>query len=209
MRRSMHSVYRLCTYTFLSSSRTEKFFFPTIGRTQLKTFFSQKKLSLSALMHRKRTQLTNVDLVILKGREGKRERGRESKLFLKYDFPFLFQVVMCVTVCLAYPQGKAPSSPAVASKKSDGFSKPKLDGYFQYVNVPAPKEYEFGWNRGNPNHFISRYEQSKEHKFRTRVIIQLSLSHPLSFKPSCDTRFQRAFTACCCVFKEINLVGSN
>jgi hypothetical protein len=32
------------------------------------------------------------------------------------------------------------------------------------------KEYEFGWNRGNPNHFISRYEQNKEHKFRTRVI---------------------------------------
>ena len=22
------------------------------------------------------------------------------------------------------------------------------DGYFQYINVPAPKEYEFGFNRG-------------------------------------------------------------
>jgi len=43
------------------------------------------------------------------------------------------------------------------------------DGYFQYINVPAPEEYEFGFNRGNPNHFISRYEQSKDHRFRTRV----------------------------------------
>ena len=43
------------------------------------------------------------------------------------------------------------------------------DGYFQYVNVPAHKEYEFGWNRGNPHHYISRYEQAKDHRFRTRV----------------------------------------
>jgi hypothetical protein len=35
--------------------------------------------------------------------------------------------------------------------------------------VPAHKEYEFGWNRGHPNHYISRYEQSKDHRFRTRV----------------------------------------
>ena len=30
-----------------------------------------------------------------------------------------------------------------------------------------------------------------------------------SKKPRCHTRFQRAFTACCCVFKVITLVGSN
>ena len=53
--------------------------------------------------------------------------------------------------------------------------------------MPAPKEYEFGFNRGepfernflcssnilpcpgNPEHFVSRYEQSKDHRFRTRV----------------------------------------
>ncbi|XP_063850521.1 uncharacterized protein LOC135094396 [Scylla paramamosain] len=43
------------------------------------------------------------------------------------------------------------------------------EGYFQYVNVPAHKEYEFGWNRGNPHHYISRFEQAKDHRFRTRV----------------------------------------
>jgi len=42
-------------------------------------------------------------------------------------------------------------------------------GFFQYVNVPGHKEYEFGWNRGNEHHYISRFEQSKDHRFRTRV----------------------------------------
>eukprot|EP00091_Calanus_sinicus_P006191 TRINITY_DN16797_c0_g1_i1.p1 TRINITY_DN16797_c0_g1~~TRINITY_DN16797_c0_g1_i1.p1 ORF type:complete len:144 (-),score=21.45 TRINITY_DN16797_c0_g1_i1:65-451(-) len=51
---------------------------------------------------------------------------------------------------------------------SAGYGK-QPDGYFQYVNVPAHKEYEFGWNRGSPEHYISRYEQSKDHRFRTRV----------------------------------------
>jgi len=30
-----------------------------------------------------------------------------------------------------------------------------------------------------------------------------------TIKLNCDSRFQRAFTACCCVFKEITLGGSN
>ena len=30
-----------------------------------------------------------------------------------------------------------------------------------------------------------------------------------SVKARCDTRFQRAFTQCCCVFKEITLVDLN
>merc|ERR1711894_4647 len=51
----------------------------------------------------------------------------------------------------------------------DGGSAKTPGGYFQYVNVPAHKEYEFGWNRGNPKHYISRYEQNKDHRFRTRV----------------------------------------
>ena len=47
----------------------------------------------------------------------------------------------------------------------------KYDGYFQYANVPGNDEYEFGYNRGNPSHYTSRYEQSKDHRFRTKVII--------------------------------------
>merc|ERR1712243_180421 len=56
--------------------------------------------------------------------------------------------------------------------KSEGYGKDlggKYDGYFQYANVPSPYEYEFGYNRGNPAHFTSRYEQAKEGRFRTKV----------------------------------------
>ncbi|KAK8732056.1 hypothetical protein OTU49_007164 [Cherax quadricarinatus] len=67
-------------------------------------------------------------------------------------------VVVAVLLCVmgsaqGYPQG--------------GYKQP--EGFFEYVNVPGHKEYEFGWNRGNPHHFISRFEQAKDHRFRTRV----------------------------------------
>jgi hypothetical protein len=42
-------------------------------------------------------------------------------------------------------------------------------GYFQYVNVPSHKQYEFGYKRGNPKHNTARFEQAKGHRFRTRV----------------------------------------
>ena len=31
------------------------------------------------------------------------------------------------------------------------------------------QEYEFGWHRGNPGHYTSRFEQGMDHRFRTRV----------------------------------------
>merc|ERR1712018_208418 len=70
---------------------------------------------------------------------------------------------LCVFICAAYAFPR-PQQP----RADPGYGK-QPDGYFQYVNVPAHKEYEFGWNRGHPNHYISRYEQSKDHRFRTRV----------------------------------------
>ena len=39
--------------------------------------------------------------------------------------------------------------------------------HFKYLFVF--KEYEFGWHRGDPLHFTSRFEQGKDHRFRTRV----------------------------------------
>ncbi|XP_043233501.1 uncharacterized protein LOC122387402 [Amphibalanus amphitrite] len=56
---------------------------------------------------------------------------------------------------------------AVVACQDGGYKEPQ--GYFQYLNVPAHKQYEFGWKRGNPHHFIGRYEQAKDHRFRTRV----------------------------------------
>lgn len=77
---------------------------------------------------------------------------------------------VCVALSAAYP---SPQSNEFAQERDGGHHAPSYgkqpDGYFQYVNVPAHKEYEFGWNRGNPHHYISRYEQGKDHRFRTRV----------------------------------------
>lgn len=42
-------------------------------------------------------------------------------------------------------------------------------GFYQYVNVPSPFEYEFGFNVGNSNHYVSRFEQFKNTAFRTMV----------------------------------------
>ena len=81
----------------------------------------------------------------------------------------IFNFLQCVFAVLiaavsAYPRPQSP----IARDGAPSYGK-QPDGYFQYVNVPAHKEYEFGWNRGHPNHYISRYEQSKDHRFRTRV----------------------------------------
>ena len=63
----------------------------------------------------------------------------------------------------------------VACALADEYKPPayekKYDGYFQYANVPGESEYEFGYNRGNPTHYTSRYEQAKDGRFRTKVRI--------------------------------------
>merc|ERR1719346_277857 len=73
----------------------------------------------------------------------------------------LLCIFALIAATYAFPRPQAPKSAPSYGKQPDG--------YFQYVNVPAHKEYEFGWNRGNPHHYISRYEQGKDHRFRTRV----------------------------------------
>ncbi|XP_057368926.1 uncharacterized protein LOC130689983 [Daphnia carinata] len=65
-------------------------------------------------------------------------------------------------------------SAVVAAVIADGEYAPpayekKYDGYFQYANVPGKDEYEFGYNRGNSQHNRNHYEQSKDHRFRTKV----------------------------------------
>jgi len=45
----------------------------------------------------------------------------------------------------------------------------KLRGFFQHANVPAEGEYDFGFNRGNADHHVSRHEQYKKDNFRTKV----------------------------------------
>ncbi len=47
-----------------------------------------------------------------------------------------------------------------------------------------------------------------EHLEFTYCIVFTNLDN-VTFKLRCDERFTHAFTACCCVYKEITLVGSN
>ncbi|CAB4070357.1 unnamed protein product [Lepeophtheirus salmonis] len=63
----------------------------------------------------------------------------------------ILSVLLFIVCVSSFPQNR--DSPVSYSKQPDGF--------FQYVNVPAPNEYEFGWNRGNAKDYISRYEQSR------------------------------------------------
>ena len=59
---------------------------------------------------------------------------------------------------------------SAASRRSSYGPNDKPEGYFQYVNVPTDYEYEFGFNRGNAHHTVSRYEQSRGHTFHTKVL---------------------------------------
>ena len=76
-------------------------------------------------------------------------------------------------------------SAVVAAVVADGEYAPpayekKYDGYFQYANVPSQYEYEFGYNRGNAGHRRNHYEQSKDHRFRTKVCHRLLIPFSIS-----------------------------
>jgi len=46
------------------------------------------------------------------------------------------------------------------------------DQYFQYINVPAHKVFEWGYRRGiDPHHFREEYLSQKDHTFKAKVSI--------------------------------------
>ena len=79
-----------------------------------------------------------------------------------------FQGAVCATLvatvsCFPYPQGPLPI-PRPGSDGSYGG-----DNYFQYINVPAQKTFEWGYRRGNPNHNREEYLSQKDHTFKAKV----------------------------------------
>merc|ERR1711996_7986 len=50
---------------------------------------------------------------------------------------------------------------------ADGYG--KQDGYFQYINVPKHKQYEWGYRRGNENHNREQYLSLKDHTFKSKL----------------------------------------
>merc|ERR1712200_135655 len=67
---------------------------------------------------------------------------------------------------LPFPQGPGAGAP-IPIPGADGYG--KQDGYFQYINVPALKTYEWGYRRGNPDHNREEYLSQKDHTFKAKL----------------------------------------
>jgi hypothetical protein len=65
---------------------------------------------------------------------------------------------------MAFPQGGIP----IPQLGKDGhYGK---EHYFQYINVPAPKTFEWGYRRGNdPEHFREEYLSQNDHSFKAKL----------------------------------------
>merc|ERR1712042_67798 len=67
---------------------------------------------------------------------------------------------------LPFPQGPGAGAP-IPIPGADGYG--KGDGYFQYINVPAHKTFEWGYRRGNPDHNREEYLSQKDHTFKAKL----------------------------------------
>ena len=65
----------------------------------------------------------------------------------------------------SYPRPQAPTGPLPIPR--EGSYGP--DNYFQYINVPAHKTFEWGYRRGNPDHNREEYLSQKDHTFKAKV----------------------------------------
>merc|ERR1712226_354865 len=66
------------------------------------------------------------------------------------------------------PQGPGPAGPLpIPRPGSDGSY--AGDNYFQYINVPAHKTFEWGYRRGNPEHNREEYLSQKDHTFKAKL----------------------------------------
>ena len=75
---------------------------------------------------------------------------------------------MCATVVAAvsgFPRAQGPEGPLPIPR--EGSYGP--DQYFQYINVPAHKTFEWGYKRGNPKHNREEYLSQKDHTFKAKV----------------------------------------
>merc|ERR1712186_254471 len=67
---------------------------------------------------------------------------------------------------MAFPDGPAGPLP-IPRPGSDGSY--AGDNYFQYINVPAHKTFEWGYKRGNPKHNREEYLSQKDHTFKAKL----------------------------------------
>jgi len=81
-----------------------------------------------------------------------------------------------VAVSLAFPHPQGPPPPGPPGPEGGiAFPRPGANGeyaagdFFQYINVPAHKVYEWGYRRGNPGHNREQYLSLKDHTFKSKL----------------------------------------
>lgn len=78
----------------------------------------------------------------------------DSKILCLFCLTFVF------ALSAAFPQVPVPAP------KAGGYAP---DHYFQYINVPKHKVYEWGYKRGNKDHFREEYLSQKDHTFKAKL----------------------------------------
>merc|ERR1712111_65865 len=77
---------------------------------------------------------------------------------------------VCATVIASvssfpFPQAPGPNGPLPIPREGQYGA----DNYFQYINVPAHKTFEWGYRRGNPHHNREEYLSQKDHTFKAKL----------------------------------------
>merc|ERR1712073_203179 len=75
--------------------------------------------------------------------------------------------VLCTLVVSvsSFPRPQAPTGPLPIPREGSYAG----DNYFQYINVPAHKTFEWGYRRGNPDHNREEYLSQKDHTFKAKL----------------------------------------
>merc|ERR1711944_2992 len=70
---------------------------------------------------------------------------------------------------MAFPDGPGAPPHGIAFPKPGNDGGYGRDGYFQYINVPGPNTFEWGYKRGNPDHNREEYLSQKDHTFKAKL----------------------------------------
>merc|ERR1719179_101104 len=70
---------------------------------------------------------------------------------------------------MAFPDGPGAPPHGIAFPKPGADGGYGGDGYFQYINVPGPNTFEWGYKRGNPKHNREEYLSQKDHTFKAKL----------------------------------------
>merc|ERR1712045_781836 len=81
---------------------------------------------------------------------------------------------VCVTIiagvsAFPHPIAQGPPAGGVGGLPIPREGQYGADNYFQYINVPGPNTFEWGYRRGNPKHNREEYLSQKDHTFKAKL----------------------------------------